>query len=39
MGPKKKFITREEEPEEYFLSKGEREGKNPLKTDPMVRAS
>ena len=32
---KKKFITREEEPEEYWMSKGEREGANPL-TDPLA---
>eukprot|EP01025_Chloroclados_australasicus_P061912 TRINITY_DN8131_c2_g1_i1.p3 TRINITY_DN8131_c2_g1~~TRINITY_DN8131_c2_g1_i1.p3 ORF type:complete len:110 (-),score=15.17 TRINITY_DN8131_c2_g1_i1:329-658(-) len=31
----KKFITREEEPEEYWISKGEREGANPLK-DPLA---
>ncbi|CAN6470630.1 unnamed protein product [Victoria cruziana] len=28
----KKFITREEEPEQYWQSAGEREGENPMKT-------
>lgn len=31
----KKFITREEEPEEYWTSKAEREGESPMK-DPMA---
>ncbi|CAG9465373.1 unnamed protein product [Pedinophyceae sp. YPF-701] len=35
-GKKRRFITREEEPDEYFLSKGERDGENPLKTDPLA---
>ncbi|KAG5232089.1 hypothetical protein OIU76_005080 [Salix suchowensis] len=29
---KKKFITRDEEPEQYWQSAGEREGENPMKT-------
>ncbi|GMY09666.1 5'-AMP-activated protein kinase beta-2 subunit protein, putative isoform 1 [Fagus crenata] len=29
---KKKFITREEEPEQYWQTAGEREGENPMKT-------
>ncbi|CAH2052453.1 unnamed protein product [Thlaspi arvense] len=29
---KKKFITKEEEPEQYWQSAGEREGENPMKT-------
>ncbi|KAK1315861.1 hypothetical protein QJS10_CPA05g01056 [Acorus calamus] len=29
---KKKFITREQEPEEYWQTAGEREGENPMKT-------
>ncbi|KAK3415334.1 hypothetical protein EUGRSUZ_H00878 [Eucalyptus grandis] len=29
---KKKFITREEEPQQYWQSAGEREGENPMKT-------
>ncbi|KAI5565788.1 hypothetical protein POPTR_014G167300v4 [Populus trichocarpa] len=29
---KKKFITREQEPEQYWQSAGEREGENPMKT-------
>ncbi|WZZ03399.1 hypothetical protein YC2023_089320 [Brassica napus] len=28
----KKFITKEEEPEQYWQSAGEREGENPMKT-------
>ncbi|CAK7349130.1 unnamed protein product [Dovyalis caffra] len=28
----KKFITREEEPEQYWQTPGEREGENPMKT-------
>jgi len=32
---KRKFITREEEPDEYWRSKGEREGANPL-ADPIA---
>ncbi|KAJ4981777.1 hypothetical protein NE237_032614 [Protea cynaroides] len=31
-GKKKKFITREEEPQQYWLTAGEREGENPMKT-------
>ncbi|KAH7660594.1 hypothetical protein IHE45_15G002900 [Dioscorea alata] len=31
-GQKKKFITREEEPEQYWQTAGEREGENPMKT-------
>ncbi|CAJ1971617.1 unnamed protein product [Sphenostylis stenocarpa] len=31
-GGKKKFITREEEPQQYWQSAGEREGENPMKT-------
>ncbi|EFJ48770.1 hypothetical protein VOLCADRAFT_104607 [Volvox carteri f. nagariensis] len=34
-GAKKKFITREEEPEQYWSSKGEQDGANPLK-DPLA---
>lgn len=35
-GPgKKKFLTREEEPEEYWTSKAERDGESPMK-DPMA---
>ncbi|GIL63570.1 hypothetical protein Vafri_17611 [Volvox africanus] len=34
-GAKKKFITREEEPEQYWSSKGELDGANPLK-DPLA---
>lgn len=29
---RKKFITREEEPEQYWQTAGEREGENPMKT-------
>ncbi|XP_062107187.1 uncharacterized protein LOC133818362 [Humulus lupulus] len=29
---KKKFITREQEPEQYWQTAGEREGENPMKT-------
>ncbi|XP_043692469.1 uncharacterized protein LOC122642917 [Telopea speciosissima] len=29
---KKKFITREEEPQQYWQTAGEREGENPMKT-------
>ncbi|XP_006650296.3 uncharacterized protein LOC102703851 [Oryza brachyantha] len=29
---KKKFITREEEPEQYWQTAGERKGENPMKT-------
>ncbi|WCJ37381.1 hypothetical protein M5689_018525 [Euphorbia peplus] len=29
---KKKFITKEQEPEQYWQSAGEREGENPMKT-------
>ncbi|KAF5741370.1 hypothetical protein HS088_TW10G00367 [Tripterygium wilfordii] len=29
---KRKFITREEEPEQYWQTAGEREGENPMKT-------
>uniref|UniRef100_A0A0D9VW18 Uncharacterized protein n=1 Tax=Leersia perrieri TaxID=77586 RepID=A0A0D9VW18_9ORYZ len=29
---KKKFITREEEPEQYWQAAGERKGENPMKT-------
>lgn len=32
---KRKFITREEEPEEFWQSKDEREGKSPMK-DPLA---
>ncbi|XP_052178901.1 uncharacterized protein LOC127792452 [Diospyros lotus] len=31
-GGKKKFITREEEPEQYWQTAGERAGENPMKT-------
>ncbi|CAA2999247.1 uncharacterized protein LOC111370344 [Olea europaea var. sylvestris] len=31
-GGKKKFITKEEEPEQYWQTAGEREGENPMKT-------
>ncbi|OAY78381.1 hypothetical protein ACMD2_19228, partial [Ananas comosus] len=31
-GEKKKFITREEEPDQYWQTAGEREGENPMKT-------
>ncbi|KAM0063088.1 hypothetical protein Hdeb2414_s0003g00087011 [Helianthus debilis subsp. tardiflorus] len=31
-GKKKKFITKEQEPEQYWQSAGEREGENPMKT-------
>ncbi|KAA8524868.1 hypothetical protein F0562_011291 [Nyssa sinensis] len=31
-GGKRKFITRDEEPEQYWQSAGEREGENPMKT-------
>ncbi|CAI8587158.1 unnamed protein product [Vicia faba] len=31
-GEKKKFITKEQEPEQYWQSAGEREGENPMKT-------
>ncbi|EXB98277.1 hypothetical protein L484_014262 [Morus notabilis] len=31
-GGKRKFITREEEPEQYWQTAGEREGENPMKT-------
>ncbi|PKI76866.1 uncharacterized protein LOC116215413 [Punica granatum] len=31
-GGKKKFITREEEPEQYWQTAGERKGENPMKT-------
>lgn len=34
-GQEKKFLTREQEPEEYWVSKGERQGENPLK-DPLA---
>ncbi|CAA7393361.1 unnamed protein product [Spirodela intermedia] len=30
--PEKKFITRDEEPEQYWQTAGEREGENPMKT-------
>ncbi|KAK8919159.1 hypothetical protein KSP39_PZI021301 [Platanthera zijinensis] len=30
--PEKKFITREEEPKQYWQTAGEREGENPMKT-------
>ncbi|KMZ70406.1 hypothetical protein ZOSMA_1G03890 [Zostera marina] len=30
--PEKKFITKEEEPEQYWTTAGEREGENPMKT-------
>ncbi|KAI0527210.1 hypothetical protein KFK09_002809 [Dendrobium nobile] len=30
--PEKKFITREEEPDQYWQTAGEREGENPMKT-------
>lgn len=32
---KKKFITREEEPDQYWSSVGEKEGANPMK-DPLA---
>ncbi|KAK4429228.1 hypothetical protein Salat_1223100 [Sesamum alatum] len=31
-GGKKKFITKEEEPQQYWQTAGEREGENPMKT-------
>ncbi|KAI4326419.1 hypothetical protein MLD38_031737 [Melastoma candidum] len=31
-GKKKKFITKEEEPEQYWQTAGEREGENPMMT-------
>ncbi|XP_004303566.1 PREDICTED: uncharacterized protein LOC101308396 [Fragaria vesca subsp. vesca] len=31
-GGKKKFITREQEPEQYWQTAGEREGENPMMT-------
>ncbi|KAK7299814.1 hypothetical protein RJT34_10642 [Clitoria ternatea] len=31
-GAKKKFITRDEEPQQYWQTAGEREGENPMKT-------
>ncbi|KAF5482618.1 hypothetical protein F2P56_003174 [Juglans regia] len=31
-GGKKKFITRDQEPEQYWQTAGEREGENPMKT-------
>ncbi|KAF3443246.1 hypothetical protein FNV43_RR12928 [Rhamnella rubrinervis] len=31
-GGKKKFITRDEEPEQYWQTAGERKGENPMKT-------
>ncbi|KAK4768413.1 hypothetical protein SAY87_003554 [Trapa incisa] len=31
-GGKKKFITKDEEPEQYWQTAGEREGENPMKT-------
>ncbi|KAL1321937.1 hypothetical protein HN51_066838 [Arachis hypogaea] len=31
-GGKKKFITRDEEPQQYWQTAGEREGENPMKT-------
>ncbi|XP_030454815.1 uncharacterized protein LOC115676087 [Syzygium oleosum] len=31
-GGKKKFITREEEPQQYWQTAGERKGENPMKT-------
>ncbi|XP_078178230.1 uncharacterized protein LOC144572508 [Carex rostrata] len=31
-GAKKKFITREEEPEQYWQTAGERKGENPMMT-------
>lgn len=31
----KKFLSREEEPEEYWVSKGEKDGANPMK-DPLA---
>ncbi|KAL5700003.1 hypothetical protein ACHQM5_025508 [Ranunculus cassubicifolius] len=31
-GDKKKFITREQEPEQYWQTAGEREGENPMMT-------
>ncbi|KAG8364489.1 hypothetical protein BUALT_Bualt18G0002600 [Buddleja alternifolia] len=31
-GEKKKFITKEQEPEQYWQTAGEREGENPMKT-------
>lgn len=31
-GGKKKFITKEQEPEQYWQTAGEREGENPMKT-------
>jgi hypothetical protein len=33
---KKKFITREEEPDEAWVSKGEKDGENPMKVRPGV---
>ncbi|GMH41621.1 hypothetical protein BSKO_09531 [Bryopsis sp. KO-2023] len=33
--PQRKFITREQEPEEYWTSKAERDGESPMK-DPMA---
>ncbi|KAI8475845.1 MAG: hypothetical protein J3K34DRAFT_517018 [Monoraphidium minutum] len=34
-GPDKKFLSRDEEPEEYWSSKGEREGKSVM-SDPLA---
>ncbi|XP_027331981.1 uncharacterized protein LOC113847216 isoform X2 [Abrus precatorius] len=31
-GGKRKFITRDEEPQQYWQTAGEREGENPMKT-------
>ncbi|CAL0307307.1 unnamed protein product [Lupinus luteus] len=31
-GGKKKFITKDEEPQQYWQTAGEREGENPMKT-------
>ncbi|RWR83244.1 hypothetical protein CKAN_01199500 [Cinnamomum micranthum f. kanehirae] len=31
-GAERKFITREEEPQQYWQTAGEREGENPMKT-------
>ncbi|XP_019435772.1 PREDICTED: uncharacterized protein LOC109342174 [Lupinus angustifolius] len=31
-GSKKKFITKDEEPQQYWQTAGEREGENPMKT-------
>ena len=32
---KRRFITREEEPDQYWMSEGEREGRNPM-ADPLA---